>query len=654
MKTLIFGGVHITNERAGNLMRTALALAEKLNPGVDFLLVDNGSPLDPRKFLDESWNDTGFSLRDGLIPTIGKGKTICRFTDSIGHFFWDADRDPPPKDGPGRGIMTALQVAMKSGYDRAVYMEPDCLFARPIEDGFKQMTKPIGFLPRTPWGYLDNQVWWFADLKWLKEYDYVGKYDWPNRVGDRRGEPPGEVIHEQISGDHFDVLPFKGCRTSQVPVKAHNIRHAFPDGVDFITHADRDTFAAFLEMNGHAHLIPLLGTTPDYNAMGMALCERINFHAAKTAFIKGLHVQKRPDILANLANTYRRLWMFSEARDAIEQSLELNPARGRSWWVRALLELDMHDVSGSLASHKRALELNPELPDIRFTQAVAKLHAGQYLDGFKDYDSRLKLGPQRPTTLPTWRGEELGDKTVIVEMEQGMGDCIMFARYVDMIPGNAVIRCPPPLLRYFRNQGYQAIHKAVEYEADYIIPSMSLPVALGVDGCPPPAPFNPPEPMTIEGRGKFNIGIVWRSKASGMEKPEALFHGEQKSCPLEYFLQLAEIPGVQLYSLQSGPAAEDINRAKGLVQPTLITDFEDLAGYMANMDLVVSVDTGPIHLAGAMGKPGVVLLNCVGSWQWQSGHRTPWYPSLQIVRQPKPHAWQAALDFICRYVEQLL
>ncbi len=140
-----------------------------------------------------------------------------------------------------------------------------------------------------------------------------------------------------------------------------------------------------------------------------------------------------------------------------------------------------------------------------------------------------------------------------------------------------------------------------------------------------------------------------------MTVDEAL-HGQQKSMPLEVLLELTRIPGVDLVSLQTGGTA-DIEElgAQQLVKDMApnISDFSDLASFMQQCDVVVSVDTGPLHLAGALGRPTVACLHHAPSWQWGTGEGTPaWYDSVTCIRQKEPGRWP--IDDICAKVEACL
>lgn len=388
-----------------------------------------------------------------------------------------------------------------------------------------------------------------------------------------------------------------------------------------------------------------------WNARGIQLQENCHYHAASAAFMHGLQIQRRADILANQANNLRMLQDFEPAVELIGESLKAKPTRGRSLWIKGMVAMDMGDLPFAIELLTAAMSFQPTLAQIQFTRACANLKAGNYLAGFTDYETRGKIRPPIKSEIAPWQGENLAGKTLLVDMEQGMGDAIMFARYVDRIEGDVICRVPSPLLRWFRGQGYMATPKANAVRADYRALSMSLPVILGIDEAIKPKTPTRPEQMSIPKKGKFKIGIVWKSKAQGLEEPEALYHGEQKSCPLERFLTLAEIPGVQLFSLQTGPAAQDIERAAGIVEPLLIFDFEDLAGYISGLDMVISVDTGPLHLAGALGAPSIGVLPYVGSWQWGIGDRPAWYDNMIMVRQPKPGDWKGAMAQVSAIVE---
>ena len=244
--TVIFSQVYLNTAEQGRLMAVCLELTRRLNPGWPLMLMDNASPLDPFAFMPREWVEH-----------------YHRFTDAIGHFSpkYTHEHDEP-RDGPGRAIMTALHLARDAGYDRAVHMEADALCAVPFEDGFRRMTKPTACLPRIKWGYLDWQVWWIADLKWLvDDHRFLDKYNWPAKT---KHDKEGERIYEDLLAGFLEVIPLKGGRGDGYYkpdgewvsgwIRADNLAAVFPGGIDYITHVHTSTFAEFLRLNGHDDL----------------------------------------------------------------------------------------------------------------------------------------------------------------------------------------------------------------------------------------------------------------------------------------------------------------------------------------------------------------------------------------------------------------
>lgn len=254
--------VHLRDEFRARLLRTCVTLIDRLNPDVDILLIDNASPMDPLGWLPvkpaSPWSDMGVCLAtDGPIPAMPSGRAIARFPDAIGHPHLEKDRDPPAQDGPGRSNMTSLLIAYASGYERSVYQETDCLFVRPYEEGFAQLTKKVGCQERTIHGHYDWNIWYKADLPWLRDFQFVEKYAWPTRSGHEG--PVGEAIYETILGEeNLQALPTRGCRGDFTGTNADNLRERFPTGIEYLTHVDEATFVEFLAYTGHDDLIPML------------------------------------------------------------------------------------------------------------------------------------------------------------------------------------------------------------------------------------------------------------------------------------------------------------------------------------------------------------------------------------------------------------
>lgn len=371
--------------------------------------------------------------------------------------------------------------------------------------------------------------------------------------------------------------------------------------------------------------------TFEWGPEGEQLCKEGHYLAGELALSLGV---PDPLNLYNRATALRRLQRYQEAWDVAKRA----EAVGNNDTIQNILgclALDMMRPKEAIAL------LDPikhKYHAWRFSYAIACLMAERWEEGFHHYEARLH---QHSQPLPMWEGGDLQGQTLGVICEQGLGDSIMFSRFRELIPGKHVFMTPNLLTRILGGRSGNC-----SFDAWKMIPLMSLPYRLGLKDLPPPKPYIRPLdrfelPRLCDTR--LNIGLIWRSKSGGfLRKRDEIEHGATKSIPLAELLPLATLPGVKLYSLQHD-GDKDIGElgAGPLIQNLgpQIMDFADLAAFMQEMDVIVSADTGPAHLAGAMGKPGYVLCPYAGAWQWGEGNRSTWYPSLQILRQTKPNSW---------------
>ena len=269
MKTLFWHQIHLRYPEQGRLWATCLKLVRRLNPGIDILVIDNASPLDPFQFVDRiGWDFQQLRpIGEVSAPSIPKpsalpGQSMVRFAESLGHFFHGHTFGGEVRDGPGRAMTLALSMAMREGFDRAAYIEADALYRHPLSWGFDRMTAPVACQPETTYGYLDWHVWWIKDLPWFEQFRFLEKYDWANRKGEAGGEPVAENVYRDILWPHVEPLPVTGVRGETIALGAADIERHFPAGMDLITHVTIDTFARWLEINGHADLVAGLMSGP--------------------------------------------------------------------------------------------------------------------------------------------------------------------------------------------------------------------------------------------------------------------------------------------------------------------------------------------------------------------------------------------------------
>ncbi|PWC53915.1 hypothetical protein TSO221_09280 [Azospirillum sp. TSO22-1] len=305
----------------------------------------------------------------------------------------------------------------------------------------------------------------------------------------------------------------------------------------------------------------------------------------------------------------------------------------------------------------------PQDPLVRLNHALALLTLARFEEGWEAYEARWQTGMVRPRgfTQPQWAGEPLEGRTILLHAEQGMGDTLHFVRYGPLVAargGRVLLEVQKPLLRLMR--GVPGIERVVAQgdplpEFDLHAPLLGLPRAFAtrLDSIPGDVPYlraDSAEAGAWRARlpaDGLRVGLVWAGEArKGV--PHANRIDRQRSLALAQLAPLAGIPGVRFVSLQKGAPAEQLrDPPAGLDVIDLmdgVGDFADTAALVANLDLVVGVDTSVIHLAGALAKPVWVLSRFDGCWRWLLGRDdSPWYPTMRLYRQDRPLDWTGAI-----------
>jgi hypothetical protein len=334
---------------------------------------------------------------------------------------------------------------------------------------------------------------------------------------------------------------------------------------------------------------------------------------------------------------------------------------------------DLGRLDQAIASYDRALLLNADHRPARFHRALALLLQGQFEQAWPDYELRLDSEdvPPPPRRLPLWKGENVGDRPVLVYGEQGIGDEMMFASCLpDVLRtcSHTVIACTKKLESLFRRSFPAAqvmtLDRARELpepvalrNAAAMIPMGSLPLHFrrSRDRFPQHDGYLRPDRDLEAGyRARLQalgpglkVGVSWRGGTT--RSRQAL-----RTLGRENIERLLDIPSVQFIDLQydSTAAAPDvaklITHGKLLHWPEALADYECTAALVACLDLVVSVCTAVVHLAGALGRPVWIMAPYSPEWRYGiDGERMPWYPSARIIRQSSPGDWGSVIDSVC-------
>jgi len=397
-----------------------------------------------------------------------------------------------------------------------------------------------------------------------------------------------------------------------------------------------------------------------YNNLANLLAGQQQLLAAVACLRRAARLAPRSaTVFANLGNYLRLLGRFDEAALTLGRALELDPDSAAVLFRFALLLEDLGDGEHALAYFDRAIEKQPDSVEMRWTRALAQLRGGDFTRGFAGYEIRF----QRPQTrighftMPPWQGESLVGRTILVHTEQGFGDALQFIRFMPRLAAmgaRVLFSCPPEMMRLMT--GFPGIAENLVHGApmpgvvDFHVPILSLAHRLGITLetipraipylAPPASVAGPPVPRAPDTR--LAVGIAW----AGNPKHT---NDANRSMPLEQFFALTDLEGVALYSLQKGARAADL-RALGFdafvrdLDPG-IADFADLAAAIMALDVIVIIDSAPVHLAGALGRPTFVLLPAQPDWRWMRGRDdTPWYSTLRLFRQSTPGDWAGVME----------
>ena len=307
---------------------------------------------------------------------------------------------------------------------------------------------------------------------------------------------------------------------------------------------------------------------------------------------------------------------------------------------------------------ERALACQPGEPNAEYALAFTELLLGQFDAGWKHYEARLRTGqrefPNRQFAQPRWTSENLAGRTILVHAEQGVGDTIQFVRYLPLVMergGRVILECQPslkPLLKNF--PGVQAV--VAQGEAlppfDVQAPLLSLPgiFRTTLASIPNKAPYlKVPDGIKLElpatSPDRLKVGIAWAGNP-------VLQSDLVRSLQLTKLSPLFTLPRVSFFSLQVGPASRQLallgDGPKPIDLGASLSDFAKTAAAIAQLDLVISVDTAVAHLAGALAKPVWLLLPFAPEWRWLLDREdSPWYLSMRLFRQPAPEDWEGVI-----------
>jgi len=401
----------------------------------------------------------------------------------------------------------------------------------------------------------------------------------------------------------------------------------------------------------------------------------------------------------NLGRAMRALGDLPAARASLDAALRVHPAFAEAWYELACVQERMDDPEASIASARRALEykpalaeawvqigdgytaladgdcaheayrqalrINPEYAVARYQLSLCLLGRGEFDEGWRQYESRQDptipgavTAPLLP--MPMWQGEPIAGRRLLVLTEQGYGDHIQFCRLVPHLASHGIevwLGASPELAALMHglpgvSRVFTQVEEAWTCGCDYWTFVGSLPLRFGLQASAVPAqvPYLAADTRRVAawrdrlqalGPGR-KVGLVWAGRPT---------HGNdwRRSIPFEELAPLLQVPGVVFVSLQKGPAAAQVAQpGTGATLHSIgneLADFADTAAALSALDLLISVDSSPVHLAGALGRPVWTLLPFQPDWRWRlDGEVSRWYPTMRLYRQRRRGDWPEVIE----------
>lgn len=366
-------------------------------------------------------------------------------------------------------------------------------------------------------------------------------------------------------------------------------------------------------------------------------------------------------VMANLAQALNRTELPEAGIRVARGAICLEPALVAARVNEGLAVNALGLRSEAERSYGRALSIDPSNAEAAFALSTCRLAAGDLRLGFELYQRRFELTEMQRTrthwAFPFWNGEIKPGLRLLIWCEQGFGDSLHFVRYATILARlgvNLMLAAPPPLQRLFTTLrpsipvcGLDEAPASIDAHA----PLMSLPHFVGTDleSIPADVPYlsslnRGAGVASIEG-ARPRIGFFW----AGRPEYKA---DRMRSLPPDALSKLVDVlatAGGSLHSLQVGPRQADLASLRQNVvdHGKEFRDFADTASVMADLDLVVTIDSAVAHLAGALGRPAWIMLSYVPEWRWLERRRdSPWYPTFRLYRQERRGDWDSVISAI--------
>ncbi len=402
-----------------------------------------------------------------------------------------------------------------------------------------------------------------------------------------------------------------------------------------------------------------------YCSRGIVLTELNRFEEALMSYNRA--VALKPDFAiaySNRGNILSNLKRFEEALENYNCAISLAPDFVNAYCNRGAALKEIKRFDEALADCDYAISIEPNCHTVYWNKAFIKLMLGDYEEGWMLYEWRWKTFLKhcvRTFNQSFWHGDEpISGKTILIYSEQGLGDVIQASRYVLMLNAlgaKVILEVPASLTSIMRTlKGDIEVVESGSHlpNFDFQCPVMSLPLAFKttVESIPGDVPYLFSD-ITKQKEWQDRLGQKTK-KRIGIVCSGSTTHDDdsKRSIPLKFMSELLNLP-FEFHILQKEIRPDDaavlIEFPHVNIHHENLMDFSDTAALIDEMDLVISVDTSVLHLAGALGKTVWGMIPWVPDFRWLLDRTdSPWYPTATLFRQPELGNWKRVIEDVCQ------
>jgi tetratricopeptide (TPR) repeat protein len=395
------------------------------------------------------------------------------------------------------------------------------------------------------------------------------------------------------------------------------------------------------------------------SAWSVLLTEAGELEQALEATEQALNIRPDwPEAERSLSTLLRLSNRADEALASAHLTIEDQPNDASGFVELGLAQQELGEIDQAIAAYREATELDPQDQLAQHCLALALLAQGDFANAWPGFESRLRTQPFRMRlqrfTRPMWDGSSPEGKRILLVDEQGYGDNFQFIRYAPELHRRGAklsLVCRPELVQLFsRVEGIDACQPArlqlPEHDAYCLLGSLPALFGTTLDSIPANVPYLSADAelaRTWQSKmpqdNRLKVGLAW----SGRHLPDP-----RRSVPAAALSPLGAVPNVGFFSLQIKAASHRRDSASPDFAMTdwtdELVDFSQTAALIANLDLVITIDSAVAHLAGAMGKPVWLLLKSNPDWRWLLDRvDSPWYPTMRLFRQPRIGDWSTPI-----------